>query len=136
MRIVLDTNCLIRSIPANSPYYDVWEGILSGRHTLCVTNEIIKEYFEILNKLTNKRIAQITIDTILESRFVQFINPTYRFNLITADPDDNKFVDCAICADAKFIVTNDHHYDILKSIPFPKVDIIALEEFVKLFHKS
>ena len=135
MRIVLDTNCLVRSIPANSPFHEVWEGILSGKHILCVTNEIIEEYAEVLSRLANQRVAQFVVDTILESRFVQFVNPTFRFNLITADPDDNKFVDCAICANAKYIVSNDHHYDILKAISFPKVDVVALEEFVRLIHK-
>ena len=47
------------------------------------------------------------------------------FNLITADLDDNKFVDCAISANAHYIVTNDHHYDVLKSINFPNVNVIA-----------
>jgi predicted nucleic acid-binding protein len=44
-------------------------------------------------------------------------------------------VDCAICANAKYLVTNDRHYDILKEIPFPKVDIIALQEFAETIHK-
>ena len=56
------------------------------------------------------------------------ITPFYNFNLIEAD---NKFVDCAIAAHAKCIVTNDHHYDVLKTIPFPKVDVVRLVDFLK-----
>ena len=44
--------------------------------------------------------------------------------------DDNKFVDCAIAAEAKCIVTNDHHYDVLNTIPFPKVEVVSLVEFI------
>lgn len=44
--------------------------------------------------------------------------------------DDNKFVDCAIAANAQFIVTEDHHYDVLKTIDFPKVNIIKLDEMM------
>ena len=58
----------------------------------------------------------------------------YHFNLITADPDDNKFVDCAIAANARYIVTNDHHYDVLRQIQFPIVDIMALKDFLNLLH--
>ena len=58
---------------------------------------------------------------------------TFRFadyiNLITVDPDDNKFVDCAISANAHYIVTNDHHYDVLKDIDFPKVNIVNIQQF-------
>ena len=51
-------------------------------------------------------------------------------HLIQADEDDNKFVDCAIVANARYIVTEDHHFDVLKSIPFPSVDVIGIDEFV------
>ena len=46
--------------------------------------------------------------------------------------DDNKFVDCAICGNAELLVTNDAHFDILKTIGFPKVEIIKLQEFVNI----
>ena len=59
------------------------------------------------------------------------LSPYYKFNLITAVPDDNKFVDCAIVASAKYIVTEDHHYDVLKSCSFPKVDVIDLDSFLR-----
>ena len=58
--------------------------------------------------------------------------PYYRFNMIQADPDDNKFVDCAIAGNAKYIVTNDHHYDILRETPFPHVDVMSITEFLAL----
>ena len=132
MRIVLDTNCLIQSISPRSRYHVVWESLVDGRNTLCVSNEIIMEYLEILQRLTDHDTAETVVKTIINSRFVEFITPYYNFGLITQDPDDNKFVDCAIAANARFIVTNDHHYDILKGIDYPPIDIINLEEFIKL----
>ena len=135
MKIVLDTNSLIQSVGIHSPYRPVWNSILEGENTLCVTNDILEEYLEILQRFFRPGFAEVVIDTITECPFVEFITPYYHFNLIDADPDDNKFVDCAICADAKYIVTNDRHFDVLKTIRFPEVDIIALKEFVKLLHK-
>ena len=55
-----------------------------------------------------------------------------RFNLITADPDDNKFVDCAVIAGATYIVSNDRHFDELKQYDFPKVDVRKLSEFLNI----
>ena len=55
----------------------------------------------------------------------------FRFGLIKADPDDNKFVDCAIKANAKYIVSEDHHFDVLKTIHFPPVNVISIDEFLK-----
>ena len=134
MRIVLDTNSLIQCIPPKSSYHDVWKSILQGRNTLCVTNDILAEYAEIIGKLAGTDTAERVLETIIESPNVEFFRPTYRFNLITVDPDDNKFVDCAIQANARYIVTNDHHYDILRRIDFPKVGIIKLMDFLLMIH--
>ena len=135
MRIVLDTNSLIQSISPKSVYHDVWLSVLTGRNTLCVSNEILEEYAEILNRLAGKKTADLVLNTILECKNVVFLTPYYHFNLITADPDDNKFVDCAIQANARYIVTNDHHYDVLRQIEFPKVGIIKLMDFIQMIHE-
>ncbi|RZJ58302.1 MAG: PIN domain-containing protein [Hymenobacter sp.] len=50
-----------------------------------------------------------------------------------ADPDDNKFVDVAIAANADLLITNDKHFDILKQIEFPRVSIISFQLFLKDF---
>lgn len=132
MRIVLDTNCLIQSVSPRSKYHAVWESFVSGKNRLCVTNEIIEEYIEILQKLVGYEVAEYIVKTIINSPFTDFFTPYYHFELIKTDPDDNKFVDCAIVAHAKYIVTNDRHYDILKEIPFPKVQIISIQDFMKV----
>ena len=64
MRIVLDTNCLIQSIPHRSPYREVWESVLTGENTLCVSNEILEEYAEILQRLAGKDTADFVLDFI------------------------------------------------------------------------
>ena len=133
MRIVLDTNSLIQCVAYHSVYRSVWQSVLSGQNALCVTNEIHFEYEEILGRYFSPQFADAVISAILESNVVR-VNPNYHFNLITADPDDNKFVDCAIQANARYIVTNDHHYDILRQIDFPKVGIIKLMDFLLMIH--
>ena len=53
----------------------------------------------------------------------------YKWDLIQADSDDNKFVDCAITAGADYIVTQDKHFNILKTIDFPSVAIANIHQF-------
>ncbi len=48
MNIVLDTNCLLMSLSRRSRYYPVWRDFVNGKYTLCITNEILAEYEEIL----------------------------------------------------------------------------------------
>lgn len=134
MRIVLDTNSLVQCVGRHSVYRDVGLSVLKGHNTLCVSNEILFEYEEILKRFFNPHFAEAVIDAFMESGHVELINPTFRFNLIVADPDDNKFVDCAIQANARYIVTNDSHYDVLRHIDFPKVGVVKLMDFLLLIH--
>ncbi len=130
-RLVLDTNSLIQSLPVKSKYHDLWVSLFDGRNTFCVSNEILEEYEEILQRKTNHILASRVISLILNNEFTSLVTPYFHFNLIEADKDDNKFVDCAVCGNAKFIVTEDHHFDILRQISFPKVDICSLDEMMK-----
>ena len=130
-RVVLDTNCLIQIVSPRSRYHALWKSFVCGENTLCVSNDIIEEYVEIMQKLMGYAAAEYVVKTILNGKFTQVITPYYKFNLIDADKDDNKFVDCAIAAQAICIITNDHHYDVLKTIPFPKVEIVRLVDFME-----
>ncbi|MBQ8050717.1 MAG: putative toxin-antitoxin system toxin component, PIN family [Bacteroidaceae bacterium] len=127
--VVLDTNCLLQSLSARSPYYKVWSDFVEGRYVLCVSNEILEEYEEIIASHMSPLVARIAIETILRANNILKVDAKFHFELITADVDDNKFVDCAIVANADYIVTEDHHFDVLKSISFPKVNIRRLSEF-------
>lgn len=130
--IVLDTNCLLAILPSISPYHQVWTDILSGEVCICVSNEVLEEYEEILGNKTNSNVARAVVRAILEAPKLKRVEPTFFYHMITADPDDNKFVDCAVCGNAELLVTNDAHFDILKTIDFPKVEIIKLQEYIKL----
>ena len=132
MKIVLDTNCLVNVIMPGSFNNDVWQAFRANKYVLCVSNEILLEYHEILAKRYNEIIANTVLKELIETPNVMRINPTYHFNLITADPDDNKFVDCAVIAGATYIVSNDHHFSELENYDFPKVDVRSLSEFLNI----
>ena len=97
---------------------------------MCVSTEILAEYAEILERKTSPKFAELALNVIANNPYTQFVVPYYHFRLIAADPDDNKFVDCAVAGSAKYIVTEDGHYDVLKDIDFPKVDIIKLDDII------
>lgn len=130
-KVVLDTNCLLASLSRKGKYYSVWNGLQEGRYVLCVSTEIILEYQEIIAQKTNEFIAENVIQTLLNCNNVVCYEPAFHLHLIEKDNDDNKFVDCAIASGALFIVSNDHHYDILETISFPKVDVIKIQQFVE-----
>lgn len=94
-----------------------------------MSNEIIEEYDEIIASHTSSLVARHVVEIILRANNVLRIDAQFRFGLIETDYDDNKFVDCAIVANADYIVSNDNHFNVLKNIPFPHVEIKKLEEF-------
>ena len=130
-RIVLDTNCLLQALPSRSPYHKIWSEILAGHVSLCVNTEILNEYEEIIARKTNADIAHNVVEAIARLHTTEFLNVYYPFRLIEADADDNKFVDCAVAANAEYIVTNDAHFDILKQIDWPKLTVTTIKEFAK-----
>ena len=134
MRVVLDTNCLLASLSSRSENFCVWQSLHKGQYILCVSNEILAEYEEIIAQKTNTTVAENVINALVDSDYVVFVDPQFHLGLITADPDDNKFVDCAFAANATFIVSNDHHFDVLTTIAFPKINILRLQKFIKLLN--
>ncbi len=129
MKIVLDTNCLLVALPKKSQYRCVWEAFRQEKFILCYSTEILQEYEELLTHFYSPDIATFTVEILLKSPNIIQCIPYYRWNLISADAEDNKFVDCALNASADCIVTNDKHFNILKNIDFPKIDVIDIDTF-------
>lgn len=129
--VVIDTNSLIMAISSRNAYHKIWQSFLAGDFCLCISNEILEEYAEVISRNINLNVARYVVYAIMERKNVKQIVPSYKWNLITTDPDDNKFVDCAIAANARYIVTEDHHFNVLKEIKFPSVDIISIDDFLK-----
>lgn len=128
-KIVLDTNILIASIGRKSPFRWIFDCVIQGKVILCVSNEILFEYQEILAKKTNERVAENVVNFITVSPFTEKIDIYFNFELIQTDSSDNKFVDCAISANAVCLVSNDKHFQVLRTLDFPKVVVLRLPEF-------
>lgn len=131
-RVVLDTNCLLASLSSKSENFLAWRSLHEGKYILCVSNDILKEYEEIIALKTNRFVAENVINAIADNKFVEFIDPQFKLHLIDIDQDDNKFIDCAFAANATFIVSNDKHFDVLSTISFPKINVLKMNEFLKL----
>lgn len=129
--VVIDTNCLLQIISRKSPYRPIWDAFLSGRYQLCVSNEILDEYQEVMEQQITPTVAENVVLLILNKKNTLFVDPHFRMGLITADPDDNKFVDCAFAAGADYLVSEDSHFEVLRTTPFPQLNLVTLDEFMR-----
>lgn len=135
MRIVVDTNVFINTIGRASPHRWLFDDILSGRFELCISNDIFFEYWEILDQQTTTDVAQNVANFLVTLLAIVLCSPFINWNLISADENDYKFVDCAVCVGAECIITNDGHFNVLKSIPFPSIMVLTPEEFKAQYFK-
>ena len=118
MTICLDTNVLLQLFGRRQPHLHIRRALFKGELDLAVSTSILLEYQEIVTRL-NSPAAWTPAEGFLFSIHAAhgnllLVDPRFNFNVIIADPDDNKFADCAIAAGADFIVTEDAHFDVLR----------------------
>lgn len=132
MRVILDSNVLLVSLPKLSKYRIIFDEFLSNKLTLIISNEVITEYYEVIARYANELVASNVSELLLVRPNVEKFDVYYNWSLITEDIDDNKFVDLAISSNSDYIVTNDKHFNVLEEIEFPDVKVINLDDFLEL----
>ncbi len=130
LRLVMDTNVLISSFFGGNPkkIIDLWR---RGRAVLCLSEEILKEYLRVIARLpiapeTKNRLVAI----LQEKRNIEMVNPSRHYTAIPGDPEDDKFIDCAVEARADYIISGDGH--LLQVKAFQGIPIYSPKEFLQL----
>ena len=111
MKIVIDTNVFISSFlnPSGSPraIIDLWK---SGKITLCLCAEILAEYIDVLGRfrIPPEELRDL-LDLFRTRQFIEFIVITGDLRVVSADPADDKFIECALLSSAVYLVSGDKH---------------------------
>ena len=134
MRVCIDTNVLVQLFGGNQVGRSIRDALLAGRIELAISNEILFEYQETITRLSGAARWQ-QVERFLTLLFylhanILFLEPHFRFGVVTADPDDNKFVDCAIAAQAECVITSDQHFGALIGSGY-KPRPITPQEFIQ-----
>lgn len=135
MKVVLDINVLLVSIPKKSKYRPIFDALISGYFQAVISNDILSEYVEILEQKTNFLVASNIAELLLNLKNVEKVDIYFEWKLILSDLDDNKYVDAYVCSNADYIITNDQHFKILKQIEFPKVNLLTIDEFLPIIEE-
>lgn len=133
MIVCVDTSALLPMLSATHEFKRIRQAWVQGRFAWALSTEILLEHEEIcVPRIGARRFAEFrALLDIVHARHgnVRFVSPAYRFHLITACPDDDKFADCAITAEADFIITDDAHFHALIGSGY-KPQPITPEEFI------
>jgi len=134
--VVIDTNVLLVSISSRSRHHWLYRLILDKKIQVAITQDILSEYEEQIARHWHPVIATNVVRSLTELSTALLTSIYYNLGLISADLDDNKFVDCAFAANADFIITNDNHFNVLKSIDFRSIPVLKIDEFKALLEKN
>ena len=132
MKVVIDTNILIKMLGPRSSCYWIRKALENRQLALCLTTDILNEYEEILTRFYDAKTAALFLDALDSLPNIHYISKSYFFKLIPQDQDEEKFADCAIAIGADYIVTNDRHFNVLKTVAFPIVRVVNEDEFKQI----
>lgn len=132
MKIVIDTNVFISSFFGGIPreIINLWK---NDKLTLCLTQPIIEEYIRVLKRmgLDDKKEIDRLIKLFAEGFNTKFISKTPKMNIVIDDPDDDKFIECAVALDCKYIISGHKHLRKIKKYFDNK--ILSPREFMDRF---
>ena len=129
MRIVIDTNVVISGTFFGGYPRKIIECISKNQFSAYASAEIISEYEEIVDEMIIRKQGKLRRDIL--APFIaklHLIEPTTVSN-ICRDPDDNKFIECAIDSKALYIVSGDK--DLLDIANYEGIQMITAADFCK-----
>ena len=129
-RVVLDTNIFV-SMALGGQTGKINDGWRAGKFLLVVSEEIVSEYLEVLQRpklhLSARTIAIIVARVY---RKAEFVMPEEHIDIIQKDPSDNKFLEAAIAGKADYIISGDKH--LLEIKQFQSIPILIAREFLEI----
>ncbi len=133
MKIVLDTNVLVSGIFWGGTPFRILQHWISDDIEIVATPDILDEYVRVISSVGKKQADLMTqwIDLITTNTAI--IEKQISLS-ISRDPDDDKFLECAVSGDVDFIVSGDDDLLTLKSIH--AIPIIKPSEFISKYFSS
>ncbi|GAB6163542.1 putative toxin-antitoxin system toxin component, PIN family [Desulfothermus naphthae] len=135
IKVVIDTNVFISSFFGGIPreIINLWR---DGQITICISQSILEEYIKVLNRLgiDKHEITKLT-KLFAEGYNLIFAATTPKIEIVKDDPDDNKFIECAVELGSKIIISGDKH--LLNIGKYIDIKILSPREFMhEFFNKS
>jgi putative PIN family toxin of toxin-antitoxin system len=132
LKIIVDTNVLISGIFFSGPPYQILKLWHERKFQLVISLEIFEEYKRV-SEILSKEFPEIEVDPILNFiiKNAEIISTDNLSEPICEDPDDDKFIACAITCKSKVIVSGDKH--LLKISGYQEIEVITPREFLNRF---
>jgi len=97
MKVVVDTNCLLASIPPKSEHHWLYLAFRTGLFDWYISNEIMREYEEMISFRFSVTAAHLVLNRLDVSPNVIYTEPYLKWQLIERDPDDRNVGPQQVC---------------------------------------
>ena len=135
MRVVIDTNIFVSSFFGGNPrkIIDLWK---TGKIILCLSKDILDEYVEVLRRLGLEGEGELGELLSLFGRGfnILFTAKTPHIKTVKGDPDDDKFIECAVALKAGVIITGDKA--LKNTETYREIKIMTPQQFLKDYGAS
>ena len=136
MQIVIDTNVFISSFLTDGYLIKVINYWKTGNANICLSNTIVDEYLKVLEKLglSGEQEVDEIMGLFAKGYHLVFASKTPAPNIVKEDPDDNKFFDCAVALNAKYIISGDKA--VLAIEEYFRIKVVSPKEFIELKNEN
>lgn len=129
-KVVIDTNIFLSATilkGSTAVLMDCWK---EDKFVLLFSADIFDEYFEVIArpKFAQEESDIRALAELLTEKGIA-VEPKIRLDVVKDDPDDNKFLECALAGEADFIVSGDRH--LLSLNKYKGVRILKAADFLK-----
>jgi uncharacterized protein len=132
MKVVIDTNVFVSSFFGGNPrkIIDLWK---KGNISLCLSKDILDEYIEVLQRIGLKDENEIEelLSLFAKGFNIFFTTKTPHIRVVKDDPDDDKFLECAVALKAEVIITGDKALRAMGE--YLEIKILNPYEFLKTY---
>jgi putative PIN family toxin of toxin-antitoxin system len=129
MTVVIDTNVVLSAILFGGKPKQVLEMALLGSIQLAISESLVNDLQGVLQRPKFELSAQLAQTVVSEyTSIATWIEPSEHFNVVVDDPSDNHFIDCAVAAEADYLITGDRH--LLNLGTFKMIKIVSVDNFI------
>jgi hypothetical protein len=133
MKVVIDTNVFVSSFFGGNPkkIIDLWR---DEKITLCLSNGILDEYIDVLQRVGLKEEEEIEelLSLFAKGFNILFTTKTPKIKAVKDDPDDDKFIECAVGLKAEVLITGDRAIKTLGE--YMGIKILTPQQFLKSYN--
>lgn len=129
LKVVIDTNVFVSGLFFSGPPSRILKTWQDGQLQIAVSREILDEYRRVVDVLSAK-LCKIDLDAVWEWLLVEAeLVASYSFERqICEDPDDDKFLACAMLSRSRYLISGDRH--LLKIGTFLDTAIVTPRQFL------